>query len=159
MDGRTAWSAAGGALVVVAGTNAVAWAAAASSPNSNLPSWPAYAFGAIAVLALYASLAPLLRIWPFGSLRSPPEVIDDCIRAGRDARERIARLGLSDEDAQIEYTRWFIRSSNAIERYVPAVADEFLIAEADSKHFRGQALLVRLIKEKLLVLEQARREI
>jgi hypothetical protein len=158
MDSRAAWSAAGAAVTAVAGTNAVAWATASTAPHAALPSWPAYAFGGIALLGLYVAGASLLRIWPFGALRAPREILDERIRLGRDARERIVRLGLADEDAQVEYVRWFVRTSAAVERYVPAVADEFMLAAADDTRFSGQVLLVQLINAKLAVLARARRE-
>src|ERR1039458_2611162 len=97
MDNRTAWSAAGGVVTAVCGTNAVAWASAASASKLGLPSWPAIAFGAIAVIGVYGTIAPLARIWPFRALRAPKEVLDEQIRLAREARERIVRVGLSAE--------------------------------------------------------------
>ena len=129
MDSRAAWSAAGGVLTVVCGTNAVAWAAASAPTHSALPAWPAYAFCVIAVCGLYAAVAPLLRIWPFASLRSPGEVLDERIRLGRRARERITRERLDDTEATIEYTRWFIRTADALDARVPALADRFTDAK------------------------------
>lgn len=158
--------------MVVSGTNAVAWATASAAPHSALPPWPAYAFGGIALAGLYAALASLARIWPFGALRSPSEVLDERIRLGRDARERIGRLGLSDHDAQVEYVRGFTRTGAALERYVPAVVDDFMLADVDDpltarssdsasaiKHPASrQARHLRLIDAKLDVLTGARRE-
>ena len=140
------------------GTNAVAWASAASASKLGLPSWPAIAFGAIAVIGVYGTIAPLARIWPFRALRAPKEVLDEQIRLAREARERIVRLGLSDEASQVEYLRWFFGASVALERYVPAIADEFLLADADDTAFSGQALLVQVINSKLRVLQRGRGE-
>ena len=76
-------------MLAVAGTNAVAWAVGAGSSHSPLPMWPAFAFGALAVCAFYCVIAAIVRLWPFRRLRSVPELLDDFIREGRDARSRI----------------------------------------------------------------------
>ena len=63
---RTAWSAAGGVVTTLFGSGAFAWWLASASADSELPQWPAYAFGAVALVGLYCVFAPLLRWWPFG---------------------------------------------------------------------------------------------
>jgi hypothetical protein len=159
MENRSAWSAAGAAVAAISGTNAVAWASAASPSGSALPLWPAFAFGAIALVGIFGTIAPLARIWPFHALRSPAEILDEQMRLGHDARERLVRLGLSEKEARLEYVRWFIRTGTLLERYVPAIADEFTLASADETRFSGQVLVVQLINAKLGVLKAARRDL
>jgi hypothetical protein len=92
MDRRLAWSAAGGTVAAMTGTNAVAWAVGSTAAKSTLPLWPVFIFGAMTVLALYVLGAALARWWPFHRLAlAPAELLDDCIRRGRDARERLSR--------------------------------------------------------------------
>jgi hypothetical protein len=64
-DRRNALSAAWGVLTVVTAGGAIAiWAGPASSPSSGFPIWPAYAFGAVALMALYMTFATLLGLPP-----------------------------------------------------------------------------------------------
>jgi hypothetical protein len=90
MDLRIAWSSAGGVVGALTATNAVAWAVGAGSADSPLPWWPAIVFAVLAALGLATMVTALLRVWPFDSLgRSATEVLDGCIRQGREARDRI----------------------------------------------------------------------
>jgi hypothetical protein len=52
------------------GAGAVAWWLAAEPSNSTIPTWPVYVFAAIALIAFYCVLAPLLHWWPWRSTRS-----------------------------------------------------------------------------------------
>jgi hypothetical protein len=62
---RAAWSAAGGVVMAVAASGAIAWLLAVEPSSSNEPTWPVYGFAAVAVIGLYGMLAPLLRWWPW----------------------------------------------------------------------------------------------
>jgi hypothetical protein len=161
MDSRAAWSAAGGAVIVVSGTNAGAWAVASAPADSALPLWPAYAFGGIAICGLYAAIAPLVRIWPFSALRSAGEVLDEHIRLGRAVRERIRHEQVSDTEATIDYVRWFMRTADALDDYVPSVADQFTFARlSEEENVLGpQGRLVALVNMGLAVLAEARRDV
>jgi hypothetical protein len=157
MEQRTAWSAFGGVIALVAGTNTVAWAAGAAADKSTLPWWPVIAFGLITVIGLYIGIAPLLRWPPFHRLsRSTVEVLDECIREGRDARERVLRGKLDEWAVARAASEWMLRTANQLHETYPAILDRFLLAEGDPQHFSGQALAIRSIKVKLAVLEEAR---
>jgi hypothetical protein len=59
----TAWSAAWGAVAVVLGGCAAAAWTAAVSPGSRIPTWPAWAFGALTAIAVYMCFALLSGRW------------------------------------------------------------------------------------------------
>jgi hypothetical protein len=142
----------------MSGTNAVAWAVGAATANSSLPSWPGYVFGAMALVGLYVLGASLGRAWPFHRLVVPPaEMLDDCIRRGREARENIVGEGTDPLQAARKASLWTLRTSILLHEYFPALADEFLLAAGDEEHFSGQALAVRTLAVKLDVLAKARK--
>lgn len=62
---RGAWSAAGAAVMTLAGGGAIAWGLAASPAQSGIPQWPLFVFAVIAAVGFYGVLAPLLRWWPW----------------------------------------------------------------------------------------------
>jgi hypothetical protein len=156
MDDRAAWSAAGWAIFAFAGTNAIGWLAGASAAHSPLPHWPAIIFGAFALGGFYLALAPLLRLSPFEGPRSVPEVLDNAIRAGREARERLVEEQLTGFDAAAVAAEWTLRVGNQLHRSFPAIADEFVLAAGDQNAFSGQALLIQTINAKMAVLAKAR---
>jgi len=65
---RTGSIAAGSVVTTVFAGGAFTWWLASASAGSELPQWPAYAFGVIALFGLYCVFAPLLAWWPFGRL-------------------------------------------------------------------------------------------
>lgn len=157
MDSRGAWSAIGGVLFGVCATNAVAWGVASAPADSPLPPWPVVVFAGFAVVGFYTAAAALLRRWPFGMLQSTGELLDDCIRDGRAARERITREGLADNDAIFEYSLWFLRTSNMLEARVPALADKFNRARSVDFDTPPKRHMVVLINMQLDVLTEARK--
>jgi len=156
MDDRAGWSTAVLAIFAFAGTNAIGWLIGASTEHSPLPIWPAIVFGAFALAGAYLGLAPLVRRWPFRAPRSVPEVLDDAIRAGRDARDRLVQERLRGFDAAGVAAEWTLRVGNQLHRRFPAIADEFVLAAGDRNAFSGQALLIQTINAKLAVLAKAR---
>lgn len=130
----------------------------AAGKDSSLPPWPAYVFGLMTLAALYVLGASLGRKWPFHHLALPPaELLDDCIRRGRDARARIIHERLDDWEAAREAAGWTLRTANLLHEQFPAIADEFLLATGDEEQFSGQALAVRTLAVKLAVLAAARK--
>jgi hypothetical protein len=85
-----AGSGAGAAVLTVSAGAAITLAIAAASPHSGVSSLPAYIFGAVAIISLYILAAPLLRCWPFTAPGSVADLLDERIRASREARERMA---------------------------------------------------------------------
>jgi hypothetical protein len=156
VDNRGAWSTAGGVLFGASLGSAVTLAVAAAPARSGVASWPAYVFGGIALLGLYLLVAPLARSWPFARPGSAAEVIDRCIRAGREARERITYERLAPLRAAGEAAEWTLRTANLLHDYYPAAADRFVLASGDESSFSGQALLIQTINAKLTVLTDAR---
>src|SRR5580700_1682903 len=115
MDSRLAWSAAGGTVAAMSGTNAVAWAVGATAASSSLPVWPAYIFGAMTLVGLYVLGAALARKWPFHRLAlAPAELLDDCIRQGRDAREDIIQADLNEWEVAGVAAAWTLRTANLL---------------------------------------------
>lgn len=155
MDSRGAWSAIGGALFGVCATNAVAWAVASAPAGSPLPAWPVFVFAGFAVVGFYIAAAALLRRWPFAMLQSTGELLDECIRDGRAARERVLREGLTDNDVIFEYSLWFLRTSNVLDSRVPALADRFNRARTVDFTPPKQHVVI-LINMQLKVLTNAR---
>ena len=144
-------------MTATCGTNAAAWAVGAAAAESHLPAWPAYAFGGLALLGVYVTAASLARLWPFHRLAmEPAELLDDCIRRGRDARARITYEGLDTWRAAREAAEWTLRTANLLHDHYPAVADEFLLASGDEQQFSGQALAIRTLAVKIAVLSEAR---
>jgi hypothetical protein len=93
----------------------------ASAENSTLPAWPAYVFGVMTLAALYVLGAALARQWPFHRLAlAPAELLDDCIRRGRDARARIIYERLDDWEAAREAATWTLRTANLLHEQFPA---------------------------------------
>jgi hypothetical protein len=157
MDARTAWSAGAGVVALMAGTNAVAWAVGASPKGSPLPFWPTYLFAALTAVSLYFIAAPLARLWPFRGLRLPAaDVLDECIRTGREVRERIKRERLNEWDVAREAGLWTLGTSNALHEGFPAIADRFILAARDPDDDSGETPVVQTIKAKMEVLESAR---
>jgi hypothetical protein len=140
------------------GTNAVAWAVGSTAAKSALPLWPAFIFGVMTLLALYVLGAALARWWPFHRLAlAPADLLDDCIRRGRDTRESIVRERLDSWQAAREAAAWTLRTANLLHEHFPAIADEFLLATGEEEHHSDQALAVRTLAVKLNVLAQARK--
>jgi hypothetical protein len=160
MELRAALSAAGGVVVVVAGANAGAWAAAAGAKESPLPWWPAILFCGIAVLGLLLMFAALLRWWPFrGLARSPAEVLDDCIRRGRDVRDQLIYVEIESWDASGVAGEWMLRTANLLHDHYPAILDRFLATAAPMEHEHGDwqpAPPALTVEAKLDVLSKAR---
>jgi hypothetical protein len=124
MDQRAALSTAGGVVATVCGTNAAAWAVGATAAGSHLPGWPAYAFGAMAVIGVAIAITAAARVWPFHWLAlAPDELLDDCIRRGRDTRARIVYEELDSADAASAAAEWTLYTSNRLDRHIPALAD------------------------------------
>lgn len=145
-------------MAALTGTNAVAWAVGSTAANSTLPLWPAFIFGAMTLLALYVLGAALARLWPFHRLAlAPAELLDGCIRSGRDARERLIRDSLDSWAAARVAAEWTLRTANLLDQHYPALADEFILATGEDETFSGQALAVRTLAVKLNVLAQARK--
>jgi hypothetical protein len=161
MDQRTAWSAAGGVVTATCGTNAAAWAVGAASSGSPLPSWPAFIFGAIALVGLYVTFAAILRIWPLHRLRvSSAELLDGCIRHGREARSELVYGKQLDAMAMSGIAaEFYLATANRLDYEFPAIADEFTLAAGDQSKASGQVLLINTINEKLRVLIEARKGI
>jgi hypothetical protein len=156
MDARAAWSAAAGVVTAVSGTNAVGWSVGAAAAHSPLPVWPAYVFGAMSLGGLYCVVAPLLRLWPFRGIRSVRELLDDYIRRGREARDRIIYRRLDDLAAAGEAAEWTLRTTNGLHARFPAITDAFLLAAGNHQAFSGQALIIQTMNAKLAVLTSAR---
>ena len=142
----------------MSGTNAVAWAVGATTANTSLPLWPGYVFGAMALVGLYVLGASLGRKWPFHRLVvAPAEMLDDCIRRGREARENIVGERMDSVMAARKASLWTLMTSVLLHEHFPALADEFMLAAGDEQHFSGQALTVQTLAVKLDVLSQARK--
>ena len=103
--------------------------------------------------------APLLQWVPFSGPAPDPEMLDEQIRAGRDAREEIIRESLSSLDAAGVAAAWTLVVANRLHTQYPAIADEFLLAAGNHEAFSGQALLVQTINAKLAVLTEARKRV
>jgi hypothetical protein len=160
MDQRVALSTAGGVIATVCGTNAAAWAVGATASGSHLPGWPAYAFGLMAIIGLVIAVTAGLRIWPFHWLAvAPAELLDDCIRRGRDTRARIVYEKLDSFEAANAAAEWTLYTSNRLDRHIPALADHFTQAGGDDDTLSSQALTINTVAEKLRVLAAFRREI
>jgi hypothetical protein len=63
-DGRAGRSAAWGVVALLTGGAAVTVWVTADSAGSQFPIWPAYVFGAVAIVALYMIFASLSGTWP-----------------------------------------------------------------------------------------------
>jgi hypothetical protein len=144
-------------VFAMAGTNAVAWAVGAAATHSPLPAWPAYAFGVLAVGGLYCLVASLARRWPFGRVQSVAELLDDYIRRGRDARDRITFEELGPLEAAHVVAEWVWRTANGLHEWFPAIADEFLLAAGDDQTLYGPALQSQTVNAKMAVLAKARK--
>jgi hypothetical protein len=157
MDQRTAWSAAGGVVTATCGTNAAAWAVGALATKSPLPAWPAIVFGTIALIGVYITVAALAGWWPLARVSmGPAEVLDDCIRRGRDVRERIVHDAFDDWQAARMAAEWTLRTANLLHERYPAVADGFLLVSGDKDRLSGQALVINTLAVKIDVLAKAR---
>jgi hypothetical protein len=76
-------------------------------------------------------------------------------------RERIRPEQVSDTEATIDYVRWFMRTADALDDYVPSVADQFTFARlSEEENVLGpQGRLVALVNMGLAVLAEARRDV
>ncbi len=147
-------------MTATSGTNAAAWAVGAAATDSHLPSWPAYAFGALALVGAYITIAALLRIWPLRGLRvSSAELLDGCIRHGREARAELVYSGLDTMEMSHIAAEFYLTTANRLDAEFPAIADEFVLAAGDQSQFNGQALLINTINKKMQVLIEARKRI
>jgi hypothetical protein len=155
-DNRAAWSAVGAAVMTVSAGAAVTLWLAAAPAHSGVSSWPAYVFAIAAVAGAYVCIAPLLRFWPFTAPSSIAGLLDECIRTGRDARERITYQQLKPLEEAGEVAQWTLRTANLLHSHYPAIADRFLLASGDEGSFSGQALLIQTLVAKLSVLGEAR---
>jgi hypothetical protein len=139
VDNRAAWSAAGGIVTVVSAPNAVAWGVAAANSSTPLPAWPAYVFAVLALAGLYLACAPLARVWPFHRLSlAPAELLDDCIRQGIDARERIVREDLNELETTRVAAAWMFLTADHLHEGFPAIVDEYILASGDADSFSGR---------------------
>jgi len=157
MESRAPWSAAGGVVAVVFLPNAVAWASAAAPAHSALPVWPVYVFGLLGLCGLYCLIASLVPLWPFGRVRSVPELLDDYIRHGHEARERLIQERLEPLDGAAVVAEWTLRTANGLRARFPAIVDEFVLAAGNDQAFSGQALQIQHVNAKLDVLTRARK--
>ncbi len=132
------------------------WASASASARA-LPDWPTYAFAALGALGLYCLVASLVPLWPFVRIRSVPELLDDSIRQGREARERIRQERLGGLEAASVAAEWTLRVGNALSRRFSAIVDECILAAGNDQHFSGQALLIQTLNAKMDVLGNARK--
>ena len=155
-DNRAAWSAVGAAVMTVAAGAAVTLWLAAAPAHSGVSSWPAYVFAIMALAGAYLLVAPLLRCWPFTAASSIAGLLDECIRAGRDVRERITYQRLKPLEEAGEVAHWTLRTANLLHAHYPAIPDRFLLASGDEGSFSGQALLIQTLNAKLSVLGEAR---
>jgi hypothetical protein len=156
MSDRSAWSAAGGVVALVSGTNAIALAIAGDAAHSRIPLAFPYVFGAIALASMYLLLAPLLSWWPFRGPASVAHLLDILIRQGHEARERLLQARVQPLDAATVAAEWTLRSANRLHDNYPAIMDRFLLAAGTEESFSGQALLIQTINAKLDVLINAR---
>jgi hypothetical protein len=147
---------AGGTVLTVSTGAAITVALAAAPRHSGISAWPAYVFGAVALCGLYLLVSPLLRWWPFAGPSSVADLLDQRIRAGRDARERITYHQLAPMEEAGEAATWVLKTANLLHDYYPAIADRFVLAEGDQNSFSGQALVIQTINAKLAVLTEAR---
>jgi hypothetical protein len=161
MDRRIAWSAAGGTAATLSGTSAVAWAVGASADKSSLPLWPAFVLGGITLIALYVLGAALTRSWPFHHLAlAPAELLDDCIRRGRDLRELIHCEDPDGWEASRDVAEWMLVTANLLHEHFPAVADEFLLAHpTDGTPYDESRPAVRALASRVELLTRARKEL
>jgi len=110
MDKRAGWSAAFGVLVAVFGGGAIAWWLTSASADSKLPSWPGYAFAAIAVVSVYCVFAALLGWFPLRRLvhASGPEPASAPAPSSRVVLHphRLARGLADDVRVQVEKGLW-----------------------------------------------------
>jgi hypothetical protein len=113
-DNRAAWSAVGAAVMTVAAGAAVTLWLAAAPAHSGVSSWPAYVFAIMALAGAYLLVAPLLRCWPFTAASSIAGLLDECIRAGRDVRERITYQRLKPLEEAGEVAHWTLRTANLL---------------------------------------------
>jgi hypothetical protein len=156
---RAAWSTAGGVVLTVAAGAAITVGLAAAPAHSGVASWPSYVFGVVALAGLYVLVAPLAGWWPFAAPGSVAQLLDERIRAGRDARERIIYNALKPLEEAGEAGLWILRTANGLHEHYPAIADRFLLASGDESQFSGQALLIQNLNAKLAVLTEARQGI
>jgi hypothetical protein len=146
-------------MATICGTNAVAWAIGAATPNTHLPIWPAVLLGAVALAGAIVLVTALLRVWPFRYLAiAPAQALDDCIRRGRDARARITYDELDVWQVAREAATWDLYTANRLHRHYPAIADRFRLASGDEKHSSVQAAISTL-DAKLAVLSEARTQL
>jgi hypothetical protein len=157
VDQRAAWGTAGGVVTATTGTNAAAWAVGATASGSHLPLWPAYVFGAMAVVGLYVVVAVLLGWWPLNRLPlAPAELLDDCIRSGQTVRERITYEAMDNWGATRLAVAWCLGVGVRLRAHFPALADEFQSA-APPDPVSTKESLVPYLNTKISVLAEARK--
>jgi hypothetical protein len=114
----------------------------------------------MAIVGLVVAVTAGLRVWPFHWLAvTPAELLDDCIRRGRDTRARIVYEELDSFEAANAAAEWTLYTSNRLDRHIPALADHFTQARGDDGALSGQALTINTVAEKLRVLAAFRRQI
>ncbi len=145
----------------MSGTNAVAWAVGATADKSSLPLWPTFIFGGMALIALYVLGAALARRWPFHRLAlAPAELLDNCIRRGRDLRERIHYDESDSWSATQDVTEWMLTTANLLHQHFPAIADDFLLAHPeDGTPYDESRPAIRALASRIELLTRSRKEL
>jgi hypothetical protein len=93
---RGAWSAAGGAVMALAGGGGIAWVIAASTKGTGLPRWPVIPFALVGFVGLYVLLAPL-RGWRPWTARDGALAADGQALFGIDLLDHVAEAVRSSE--------------------------------------------------------------
>jgi hypothetical protein len=135
-------------VTTVAGGGVFGWIIGLSVPNAALPVWPIAPLGFVFVVGL---LVLFVGIGPRGAL-------DRQIRRGLEARDRIVEQEMDEQQAEAEYERWFRPARKVLHRHHPSYENRFMLADADSTSFSGQALVIVRLNAKLAVLQTARED-
>jgi hypothetical protein len=118
-DHRGAWSAAGAAVMTLAGGGTVAWAIASTAKDSGLPSWPIIPFAVAALAGVYGMLAPLCGWPPWSSRGNPLTAVLELEADIEDLRHRV-----QDGFDATPPTYWrHLLASNVWERHDATVAE------------------------------------
>lgn len=158
MDERTAWSAIGGVLLTASAPNMAAWLVAATTKGSALPIWPAYIFGGLSLCGLYILIAAMARWWPFSYLkRSPAQVMDDCIRAGDELRDKLLSAYPGNETAMQELSDFTLDYGRHLRQVYPSIARNFVTASGTIMPSISQDGFIASLDTKLEVIIGARK--
>jgi len=157
VDDRATWSAAGGVVMTVCATNAVAWLSGTAAAHSPFPTWPVYVFGAMALGGLYVMVAALTRRWPLHRLAvAPAELLDECIRRGHEVRTQLVYDQLDYWAATRIVVGWVYITTMRLGQHFPAIMDEFGAA-SPGVPISDHASLIGSVNAKLTVLADARK--